>query len=87
MSIERYKLGAWGRARADFEEAFHVSIQKFYDGFVTGFVNKYISIDPFKFDDYLHEQFGEYEKEKKSMRDIILEKYGERALTVFEALL
>ena len=30
----------------------------------------------FKFDDYLHRLYGEYELEDKSMSDIITEKYG-----------
>lgn len=34
------------------------------------------TIDIFKFDDYLHKKFGNYEDENKSMGEILSEKYG-----------
>lgn len=34
-------------------------------------------IDILKFDQFLHEKFGNYEDEGKSMRDILSEKYGD----------
>jgi hypothetical protein len=35
----------------------------------------------------LHWDFGDYENEGKSMKDIVLEKYGEQGLAVLEKLL
>lgn len=46
-------------------------------------------IDIYKVDEYLHSIYGDYEKENKSMKDLIKEKYPdfyqdiETALTVF----
>ena len=38
-----------------------------------------IHFDVLRFDDYLHQQFGEYENDDKSMASIIAEKFGEAA--------
>lgn len=40
---------------------------------------KKASLDLFAFDDWLHEKFGEYEDEGKSMSDIIEEKFSKEA--------
>jgi hypothetical protein len=44
-------------------------------------------IDIFKLDDILHERFGEYEIEGKSMSDIIIEKYRKEANELVEQLI
>ena len=85
--IDMYKIGSdWHRAYTDFYNSFGISIKIFYDGFAT-MIFKRVQIDPFKFDEFLHKKYGEYEKENKSMGDIIVEKYGKYALKVFEMLL
>ena len=38
-----------------------------------------MSFNVIKFDEYLHQQFGNYENEGKSMASIIAEKFGEAA--------
>jgi len=38
-----------------------------------------MSFNVIKFDEYLHQQFGEYENDGKSMASIIEEKFGEAA--------
>ena len=81
-----YKIGEWTRARNDFENAFGISIQPFYDGLIT-LVFKSVKIDPFKFDDFLHKVHGNYEDDGKSMNDIVIEKYGENALKTLNRLI
>jgi hypothetical protein len=80
-----YRIGEWRKAANDFRAAFGASIQPFYDGFAT-VLAKSIQIDPFEFDDYLHKVHGEYELQNKSMDDIVLENYGEKALEVLNQL-
>ena len=41
--------------------------------------SKKMSFNVIKFDEYLHQQFGEYENDGKSMAFIIEEKFGEAA--------
>ena len=81
-----YKTNEWNKAGLDFQRTFRISIKPFYDGLLT-YVFKSIQIDPFKFDEYLHKIHGEYESDGKSILDIILEKYGESGLNVFNALM
>ena len=66
-----------GRSQAKnrFWEYFQSNIGDYYDGMMSVMLGK-ITIDMFKFDDYLHRLYGEYELEEKSMSDIITEKYG-----------
>ena len=63
------------QAKSRFREYFNVNIGDYYDGMMSVMLGK-ITIDMFKFDDYLHRLYGEYELEEKSMSDIIIEKYG-----------
>lgn len=69
-----------------FRKYFGVSFQKFYDG-ILSIVCKHLMIDILKFDDWLHSQFGNYEDEGKSMRDIIHEKYGDNAVELIKNLI
>jgi hypothetical protein len=41
--------------------------------------SKKMSFNVIKFDEYLHQQFGDYENDGKSMASIIEEKFGEAA--------
>jgi hypothetical protein len=83
---DAYKIGKdWSRAAKDFYDEFGIGIKHFYDGFVS-FVFKEIKINPFEFDEWLYKQHKDY-ADGKSMKDIVLEKYGERALTILEMLL
>jgi len=81
-----YKIGEWVRARNDFQNAFGISIQPFYDGLMTMLFES-ITIDILKFDDFLHQKHGNYEDKGKSMNDIVIEHYGENALDVLKRLL
>jgi len=43
-----------------------------------------VTIDIIKFDDWLHEQVGNYEKEGMNMKEVIALKYGKLAATWVE---
>ncbi|KAA6323095.1 hypothetical protein EZS27_027427 [termite gut metagenome] len=78
--------GEWGKANKDFKNCFGIPIRAFHDG-ITTMAFKKVSIDPFRFDDYLHDLYGNYEQEGKTLEDIILEKYGEQALKLIKELI
>jgi hypothetical protein len=44
-------------------------------------------LDVVKFDEWLHQQFGEYEDLDKSMKDVLEEAYGHDVMKRVEALL
>ncbi|MDR1129827.1 MAG: hypothetical protein LBK96_02475, partial [Prevotellaceae bacterium] len=79
------KVADWGRARKEFEHHFHVGIKNFYDGQAT-FTFKKICIDVFKFDDYLHRIYGDYEDRGLSMEELVIEKYGVEARNLLNEL-
>ncbi len=83
---KKYKIGDWGLARQDFQAAFGVSIQPFYDGFAT-LISKKICIDLFKFDDFLHRQFGDYEDRGLSMYELVYAEFGEQASILLGVLI
>ncbi len=45
---------------------------------------KKVSLDIFKMDDWLHEQFDDYDDETMSMNDIITAKFGKDAVVFCE---
>jgi hypothetical protein len=81
-----YKIGEWARAENDFKEVFKIGLRSFYYALPT-MLFKRIYIDICEFDDYLHTQHGRYEDAGKSMRDIIVEHYGERGMKLIEELI
>ena len=44
-------------------------------------------LDVYKFDDYLHEKHGDYEKQKQSMKDVLETYYGKEAKDFIEKLI
>lgn len=72
-----YPLHKIRQVADDFESIFGVKFSKFHDKTLT-VVFRVAVIDIFAFDDWLHEKYGEYEDEGKSMRDIVTEHYGEK---------
>ncbi len=82
-----YKISEHAVAARDFRDGFSISIEPFYDSFVSIAVFQMIKIDPFKFDDFLHCKHGNYEETGQSMEDIVLEKYGTEALKTLRKLL
>ncbi|MDR1198367.1 MAG: hypothetical protein LBK94_05060, partial [Prevotellaceae bacterium] len=82
-----YAIGThWGRADKDFRYYFHIGIGNFYDGWST-FIFKKICINIFKFDDYLHSMYGDYEERGLCMEELIIEKYGIEANKLIHELI
>lgn len=69
----------------EFVKYFGVSFKNFHDR-VLSYSFGHAVIDVIKFDDWLREKFGEYENEGKSMKNIILEKFGKDALELIKNL-
>jgi len=68
-----------------FNQYFNVSFRMFYDGLIS-VMSKRLVIDILKFDNWLHSQFGNYEDNKTSMKDIIISKFGKEACELIESL-
>ena len=49
-----------------------------FDGWLSLLYHRTV-LDMFAFDDFLHSKYGDYEAEGKSMHDVVLEHYGEKA--------
>jgi len=82
---ENYLITEVNLARADMRKAFNAPFAKFYNPFATK-ICKSLKIDILEFDKYLHKEHGDYEMDGKSMEGIILEKYGNEALEIFNRL-
>ncbi|GHV57818.1 hypothetical protein AGMMS49579_24240 [Spirochaetia bacterium] len=72
-------------AHKQFTETFHTKLNPFLDGLLMVATKKPV-IDVFKFDDWLHEQHGNYEDKGKCMADILNEKYGKDAFRLVKEL-
>jgi hypothetical protein len=80
-----YKISEKTIAREDFRESFGMDIGRFHDGQLTKMFQR-LKIDIVKLDEAIIKIHGNYDEEGKSMVDIVLEKYGEKALSIMEAL-
>jgi len=78
-----FKVHERDKAYILFRETFGFHIKYFYDGFST-YISQKICIDIYKFDDCMHELYGNYEDDGKSLENIVVEKYGEKALEVLK---
>lgn len=76
--VRHYHFHELSTVERKFQKTFGVSFKPFYDG-IMSVVSKHLVMDIVKFDDWLHNQFGDYEDKGQSMKDIVLEKYGEDA--------
>ena len=74
-----YKFSETGKLSDEFRSVFGIGFKPFYDGLLS-VVSKQLCIDILKFDEWLHQQHGNYEDEGKSMGDIIREHYGEKGV-------
>jgi hypothetical protein len=86
-----FKYHERGIASEMFFSVFGVMLNGFLDPMMTKLNlltgKNAISIDVFKFDDFLHREFGDYESQNKSMNDIVLENYGEKGMDLLNRLL
>lgn len=69
----------------EFEKLFSIRFPKFEDKQLKGLWH--VAIDICAFEDFIHAQFGNYEEQGKSMQDVIIENYGERANNLIMELL
>lgn len=65
----------WSKGKVFYEIG--LNPKDFYDGQMTVAMKKPI-FDMYKFDDYLHSRFGNYEEQGKSMECIIHENFPEQ---------
>ena len=70
----------------DFYAIFGIGFKSFYDGLMSIAMN-HLCIDILKFDDWLHERYGDYEDNGQSMDDVVREKYGEKGVRLIEQLI
>ena len=81
-----YNFSELGKVNSLFRGYFNVSISQFHDGLMS-MISKRLTIDMFKFDDWLHKQHGDYESQGLSMSGIIYRKYGKEAKEFIESFL
>lgn len=74
-----YKFSQLNKLGDEFRSVFGIGFKPFYDGLIS-VASKCLCIDILKFDEWLHQQHGNYEDEGKSMDDIIREHYGEKGV-------
>ena len=74
-----YKFSETGKLSDEFRNVFGIGFKPFYDGLIS-VAAKQLCIDILKFDEWLHQQHGNYEDDGKSMDDIIREHYGEKGV-------
>ena len=73
-----YDFSQTQTVKTNFEAYFGTSFGQFYDGKMS-IIFKRLTIDIFKFDDWLHKQHGDYEKDGLSMSGVITKYYGKEA--------
>lgn len=74
-----YKFSETASLSDEFMNVFGIGFKPFYDGLIS-IASKCLCIDILKFDEWLHQQHGNYEDDGKSMDDIIREHYGEKGV-------
>ena len=81
-----YKFSETHKLNDKFHSIFGVGFKPFYDELVS-VMSRHLCIDILKFDDWLHEKYGNYEDNDQSMDDLIREKYGEKGVKLIEELM
>jgi len=90
---EFYNFNEHSRVKKIFDAVFDMDIRGFAYACIGDDASRWIGvmlnrvlIDPFRFDEALHDKHGEYETQGKCMRDVIVENYGKAGLDLFMAL-
>lgn len=79
MTKERFKPVEYPQVKYLFWKFFGVSVGLFHENMMTaGFA--YVVIDMLKFDEWLHNQVGDYEDDGLNFSQVIKNKYGSDAL-------
>ena len=88
VSSELLKSGyLFTEAHRLFHKTFHVIKLGDFMDFELSVVFRKPILDIYKFDDWLHCQFGEYEEKGMSMHDVIVANYGGTVATQIKELL
>jgi len=69
-----------------FRKVFGVRMEEYCDVMLT-VAKKEFNLDMFKFDDYLHKKFGEYEMKGLSMSTLIEKEYGTEAVKLMKTII
>ena len=69
-----------------FKEKFDLPFNQYIDAMMSVIMGKPI-LDPFKFDDWLHEKYGNYEESGHSMYTLLIEHYGQETADQIRGLL
>ena len=69
-----------------FKEKFKLPFNKYMDAELSVGLGKPV-LDLFKFDDWLHEQYGNYEENGHSMQTLLAEHYGQETADQIQQLL
>lgn len=69
----------------EFQQLFNLPFPAYVDKLFI--VLRRVTIDIIALDDTLHQMFGNYEEQGKSMKDIITEKDGEKAAKLIQEML
>ena len=80
-----YKITEFPVLNERFRSYFGLGFKSFYDSLISRIDGK-LQIDIFAFDRWIKRQHGDYEKENKSMNDILLLHYGEKAVELINEL-
>ena len=80
-----YKFSEIYKLNEKFFAIFGIGFKEFYDGMMSVAL-KHLCIDIIKFDDWLHEKYGNYEDSGQSMKELIQEKCGEKGVKLIEDL-
>jgi hypothetical protein len=81
-----YLVSQAGKVRHDFYRIFNRDFAPFYDCLMSAAFGR-IWMDLVAFDDFLQEQFGDYTERGLSMKDLIIEKYGQEGFELINKLI
>ena len=81
-----YKFSDTHKLNEKFRRIYGVGFNDFYDGLMS-VASGHICIDVIKFDDWLHDKYGNYEDSGQSMKELIRDKYGEQSVKLIEDLI
>lgn len=86
MNIRRFSCSERATVDSTFQDSFEVPFSRFIDGMMSAMWG-YIIIDITKFDDFLHNKFGEYDDKGLSMRELVIQEYDKNAADFINTLL
>ncbi len=86
VSKEHYNFAEKNKASREFGRLFELPLGDFYDPLISFWESK-ICIDIIKFDERMHQEWGDYESKGESLSDCIAEHYGQEAVAFLDKLI